>query len=77
MHLDCDLSVQQQTINLTSNKNVASHRQRNKKHKLTHVAKLSYSKELNVIIFAQLFKGTVSRDFRPSVFFMNQSHLGH
>jgi hypothetical protein len=22
-------------------------------------------------------KGTVSRDFRPLVFFINQSHLGH
>jgi hypothetical protein len=23
------------------------------------------------------FKGTVARDFRPSVFFINQSHLSH
>jgi hypothetical protein len=24
-----------------------------------------------------ILKGTVSRDFRPLVFFTNQSHLGH
>jgi hypothetical protein len=26
---------------------------------------------------AGMLKGTVARDFRPSVFFINQSHLSH
>jgi hypothetical protein len=28
-------------------------------------------------IYRYFLKGTVARDFRPLVFFINQSHLGH
>jgi hypothetical protein len=50
----------------------------------THAGHCVYRKNLAfifadicIVLLEYILKGTVSRDFRPLVFFTNQSHLGH
>jgi hypothetical protein len=42
----------------------------------TYKAQIQHYNGLEINFVEHLFKGTVSRDFRPSVFFIKQSPLG-
>ena len=49
---------------------------RSRKNETTKKERIRKMFKNEIIIIKGLIKGSVSRDFRPPVFFMNQTHLG-